>query len=118
MKYFSKSDSAKYSSLYIHAVSPINIALVKYWGKLDEEYIIPTNSSLSMTVNSDDLRSETMVRLSPALPTDDPISLVLNGKPDKVTKRIQNVVAIVKQIAMDNKADLDLRFQSDEAEDH
>ena len=33
--------------------SPINIALVKYWGKAHEERIIPTNNSLSLTINKD-----------------------------------------------------------------
>ncbi len=33
--------------------SPINIALVKYWGKADEQLIIPTNNSLSLTINKE-----------------------------------------------------------------
>ncbi len=32
------------------AKSPINIALVKYWGKAHEELIIPCNSSISLTL--------------------------------------------------------------------
>lgn len=44
-------------------MSPINIALVKYWGKLDKHYIIPTNSSLSITIDSGDMCSLTTVRL-------------------------------------------------------
>ena len=27
-----------------------NIALIKYWGKANEEYILPMNSSLSLTL--------------------------------------------------------------------
>jgi len=34
------------------AISPINIALVKYWGKRDKNLILPYNSSISMTVNN------------------------------------------------------------------
>jgi len=45
----------------IKAKSPVNIAFVKYWGKLDEELIIPLNNSLSMTLNTDDLCSKTTV---------------------------------------------------------
>jgi|688.fasta_scaffold679105_1 mevalonate pyrophosphate decarboxylase len=35
----------------IVCVSPINIALVKYWGKIDEELILPANNSMSITIN-------------------------------------------------------------------
>ena len=37
--------------LRVKAMSPINIALIKYWGKINEEYIIPANSSLSITLD-------------------------------------------------------------------
>lgn len=47
----------------IKAVSPINIALVKYWGKIDDEKIIPANSSLSVTLDSNDLASTTEIYL-------------------------------------------------------
>jgi diphosphomevalonate decarboxylase len=45
------------------ASSPINIALVKYWGKIHEELIIPANSSLSITIDKKDLSSTTKVIL-------------------------------------------------------
>lgn len=32
-----------------------NIALVKYWGKFDEEYILPLNSSTGITLSTEDL---------------------------------------------------------------
>ena len=35
----------------VKAMSPINIALIKYWGKINEQYIIPANSSLSITLD-------------------------------------------------------------------
>ena len=47
----------------ITAESPINIALVKYWGKLDKQLIIPTNSSLSITIDPNSMCSRTTVRL-------------------------------------------------------
>ncbi len=33
------------------AISPINMALVKYWGKRDEDLILPHNSSISVTLD-------------------------------------------------------------------
>ena len=50
----------------IEAISPINIALVKYWGKIDEHFIIPANSSLSITIDSKDMCSHTKIILIPA----------------------------------------------------
>ena len=34
------------------AIAPANIALVKYWGKRNEELILPYNSSISMTLDN------------------------------------------------------------------
>ncbi len=45
-----------------------NIALVKYWGMRDVALGLPTNSSLSLTL--DRLRTRTTVRFDPALPED------------------------------------------------
>ena len=83
--------SQKIKSLYVKARSPINIALVKYWGKIDDAHIIPANSSLSITIDSNDMCSETQVMLvheDPDLSKEEKdagISLILNDKPSKVT---------------------------------
>lgn len=49
--------------IFLEARSPINIALVKYWGKAHEDLIIPINSSLSITIDSKDLCSTTKIIL-------------------------------------------------------
>jgi diphosphomevalonate decarboxylase len=41
------------------AVSSPNIALIKYWGKRDQDLILPYNSSISVTI--DGLRTHTTV---------------------------------------------------------
>ena len=77
--------------------SPINIALVKYWGKAHEKLIIPTNNSLSLTINKEQLCSETTVSL-----TDDfeGVELSLNGKKEgSITERISSMIEEVKAIA-------------------
>lgn len=51
-----------------------NIALIKYWGKRDEKLILPTNSSLSVTL--DRLFTETTVEFNEALTKD---TFTLNG---------------------------------------
>jgi diphosphomevalonate decarboxylase len=50
--------------------SPVNIALIKYWGKKDEEKVLPFTTSLSLTLT--DLYTETTIE-------EGPFSFVLNG---------------------------------------
>ena len=45
------------------AKGPINIALIKYWGKSDEELILPINNSLSVTLDMNSMYSMTHVKL-------------------------------------------------------
>eukprot|EP00965_Chrysotila_dentata_P032090 1070655-Pleurochrysis_carterae.AAC.1 len=52
-----------------HAVtvaSPTNIALIKYWGKRDAKLNLPINSSVSVTLSMDDLRTVTTACAQPA----------------------------------------------------
>lgn len=57
--------------------APVNIAVIKYWGKTDERLIIPTNDSLSLTLSTDDLCATTTIAASPDYSED---RLWLNGK--------------------------------------
>ena len=59
-----------------YRVSP-NIALIKYWGKYDEDLILPLNSSFSLTLSEEHLYTETEVIYSHEYETD---TLILNGK--------------------------------------
>ncbi len=47
----------------ITARAPINIALIKYWGKEDEDKIIPLNNSISLTLDVEKFYTETSVKL-------------------------------------------------------
>lgn len=57
------------------SIAPVNIAVIKYWGKRDEQLILPVNSSLSVTLNIESLCSRT--RVSAVLGASD--SMFLNG---------------------------------------
>jgi diphosphomevalonate decarboxylase len=70
----------------IHRASttaPVNIAVIKYWGKRDPKLNLPTNSSLSVTLAQSDLRTHTTASCSPSYPGED--SLLLNGSPQDVS---------------------------------
>lgn len=61
--------------------APVNIAVIKYWGKRDSKLILPTNDSLSVTLDQDDLRSTTTARLMEGKGKD---RLWLNGKEEAI----------------------------------
>ncbi|KAL1960233.1 hypothetical protein VTO42DRAFT_8776 [Malbranchea cinnamomea] len=64
--------------------APVNIAVIKYWGKRDANLNLPTNSSLSVTLSQRSLRAHTTASCSASYPTADGDTLVLNGKPQNI----------------------------------
>lgn len=64
--------------------APVNIAVMKYWGKRDKKLILPTNSSLSVTLDQNDLKSTTTARLLDT--PDTPDRLWLNGFEQVITE--------------------------------
>eukprot|EP00897_Mesotaenium_endlicherianum_P004326 jgi/Mesen1/3921/ME000209S02931 len=63
--------------LLVTARAPSNIAVIKYWGKRNNELILPLNSSLSVTLDPDHLAATTTVAVSESFKED---RLWLNGK--------------------------------------
>jgi len=61
--------------------APVNIAIIKYWGKRDLALNLPTNSSLSVTLSQLSLRTLTTASSSAGYSGD---SLTLNGKPQDI----------------------------------
>lgn len=57
--------------------APVNIAVIKYWGKRDESLILPVNSSLSASLHQDQLKTTTTVVASKSYSED---SMWLNGQ--------------------------------------
>ena len=49
-------------------MAPVNIAVIKYWGKRDTALHLPTNSSLSVTLDTADLHTRTSVQVASHLP--------------------------------------------------
>ncbi|PMD27218.1 Diphosphomevalonate decarboxylase [Hyaloscypha hepaticicola] len=62
--------------------APVNIAVVKYWGKRDPKLNLPTNSSVSVTLSQADLRTHTTAACSSSFTED---TLLLNSSPQDVS---------------------------------
>ena len=104
------------------AKGPINIALIKYWGKEDEEFITPLNNSISLTLDTNTFYTETKVTIKQTCEVKDnikenDISLIINGKASNITKRIKNIFK--KFLSMDNQickelsiSKLDIKIES------
>ncbi|KAI3404674.1 MVD1 [Candida oxycetoniae] len=84
-------------SIYQASVTaPVNIATLKYWGKRDKSLNLPTNSSISVTLSQDDLRTLTTASASPSFKED---QLWLNGKLENLnTPRTQACLADLRQL--------------------
>ena len=94
------SNKTDIEKIYIgKAKAPINIALIKYWGKEDEELIIPLNNSISLTLDTNTFYTETKVIIQQILDIntlnnskkENDITLKINNKPSNITSRIKNV---------------------------
>ncbi|KAI8325576.1 Diphosphomevalonate decarboxylase [Martensiomyces pterosporus] len=77
--------------------SPVNIAVIKYWGKRDSALILPTNSSLSVTLSQDHLSTRTTIRASPDFAKD---RLWLNGVEEDIgaSKRLVNSIGTARKL--------------------
>jgi diphosphomevalonate decarboxylase len=108
----------------IHRASttaPVNIAVIKYWGKRDPKLNLPTNSSLSVTLSQSDLRTHTTASCSSTYPGQD--ALLLNGESQDVSGArtqacFRELRALRKQLeekdsSLTKLADLPLRIVSE-----
>ncbi|KAI8053681.1 diphosphomevalonate decarboxylase [Gilbertella persicaria] len=90
----------------VTCTAPVNIAVIKYWGKRDTDLILPTNSSLSVTLSQDILHSKTTISASKEFTQD---RLWLNGIEEDITKnkRMHNCFRETRAIrqAMEAKAE-------------
>nr|XP_033328365.1 diphosphomevalonate decarboxylase [Megalopta genalis] len=81
----------------VTCIAPVNIAVIKYWGKKDETLILPANDSISATLDTDQLCAKTTVMVSPHFKED---SIWLNGKEENIRNpRIQSCLAEIRKRA-------------------
>ncbi|MEM3020115.1 MAG: diphosphomevalonate decarboxylase [Candidatus Micrarchaeaceae archaeon] len=74
------------------AIATPNIALIKYWGKRDEKLILPTNSSISMTMG-EEFNTKTSIMFTDKIDED---AFYINGtKQDLSDKDIKERFAII-----------------------
>ncbi|GAX07850.1 diphosphomevalonate decarboxylase [Secundilactobacillus silagincola] len=91
----------------IIAKAHTNIALVKYWGKLDNQLIIPQNDSLSITL--DEFYTQTAVEFLPSLTADE---VIFDGQvlSDQASLRVRTFLNHVRDLAgIDYRAKVDTK---------
>ncbi|KAF3686375.1 Diphosphomevalonate decarboxylase [Channa argus] len=87
----------------VTCTAPVNIAVIKYWGKRNEELILPINSSLSVTLHQDQLKTTTTVATSRSFQED---KIWLNGKEEDITHpRLQSCLREIRRLARKRRND-------------
>ncbi|CAL4097538.1 unnamed protein product, partial [Meganyctiphanes norvegica] len=85
----------------VTCTAPVNIAVIKYWGKRDEKLILPLNDSISFTLSQDEMCAKTTVAISPNFSED---KFWLNGKEESLENpRIQNCLKEIRRRASKRK---------------
>ncbi|XP_017960483.1 diphosphomevalonate decarboxylase [Drosophila navojoa] len=84
-------------------VAPVNMALVKYWGKRNEELILPINDSVSMTLDANEMCAKTTISASESFKQN---RMWLNGDvvPFEENARLMRCVEGIHRLALANGA--------------
>lgn len=94
----------------VTCTAPVNIAVIKYWGKRNEDLILPINSSLSVTLHQDQLKTTTTVATSRSFQED---RIWLNGKEEDITHpRLQSCLREIRRLARKRRNDGDPALDS------
>jgi len=80
----------------LKCAAPVNIALIKYWGKRDAKLILPFNDSISLTLDEHVLGTQTQIHFSTSFEED---SLCLNEKNEPISERLRNVIDELRHLA-------------------
>ncbi|XP_043844949.1 diphosphomevalonate decarboxylase [Dromiciops gliroides] len=93
------------SLVAVTCTAPTNIAVIKYWGKRDEKLILPINSSLSVTLHQNQLKTTTTVAISRDFKED---RIWLNGKEEDVGHpRLQSCLREIRRLARKRRSGSD-----------
>ena len=86
--------------LSVTVSAPTNIAVIKYWGKENVSLNTPLNSSVSLTLDQDDLRAITSAMASRSFKED---RLILNNEEENISqsKRFEACMTQMKALAGD-----------------
>lgn len=80
--------------------APINIAIIKYWGKKDKSKNIPLNPSISITLDMNCLKTKTTIISNKSIKSNT-ISLN-NSKPTPFNSRLLKQLSLITQITTTN----------------
>ena len=75
--------------------APINIAIIKYWGKQDESLIIPCNGSISATLDTEAIYTLTTISFDDDTSQHDSFSL--NGRETALSTRMARLLSTVNE---------------------
>ncbi|XP_066274886.1 diphosphomevalonate decarboxylase-like [Branchiostoma lanceolatum] len=85
----------------VTCTAPVNIAVIKYWGKRDERLVLPINPSLSVTLSQDQLCARTTVAASLDFKKD---RIWLNGQEQSIdAPRLQKCLGEIRRLARKRK---------------
>ncbi|XP_075979994.1 mevalonate diphosphate decarboxylase [Anticarsia gemmatalis] len=84
----------------VTVIAPVNIAVIKYWGKRDEELILPLNDSVSATLDTSVMCAKTSVCARSSFAEDE---IWLNKEKVSFSKRLQNCLREIKARAAAEK---------------
>ncbi|CAH2092721.1 unnamed protein product [Euphydryas editha] len=86
----------------VTVIAPVNIAVIKYWGKRDEKLILPLNDSVSATLDTSVMCAKTSVCARPDILENE---IWLNGVHSSFcNQRLQNCLTEIKAIARNQKS--------------
>jgi len=86
----------------ITCTAPVNIAVIKYWGKRDESLILPVNDSVSVTLSSSQMHAKTSVTANANFSCD---RIWLNGKEEPAgSGRLASCLASVRAAASNSSS--------------
>jgi len=81
----------------VTCTAPVNIAVIKYWGKRNEKLILPINDSISVTLSSDQMHAKTTVARSKSFAND---RIWLNGTEENIENpRLANCLKEIRKKA-------------------